>query len=208
MDDNRLAELLLEKKILSPPQLMNARSLQKQTGGSLQQLIVKLNYAKSSDLNNLIAQDENLHAVEVKIENIHIEALKKIPQKIIDKYCVLPLKAEEEDSETVILAMADPNNYQALEEIQFLTGLKIEEALAPREDLSKAINYYYNHKDEIENEIREKQLTSVLEDSPSLNANLDQILHNHSQKEILKSLIKVLLQKESISIEELVENLE
>ncbi|RME84891.1 MAG: hypothetical protein D6785_05055, partial [Planctomycetota bacterium] len=181
MEDSRLAEILLEKKLITPPQLMNARNLQKATGGTLQQLVVKLNYIKQDQLNALIAEEENLHTVEIDLKRIHLKAMKKIPRKIIEKYHILPLISEDEE-ELIILAMEDPNNYQPVEEVQFLTGMRVEPALASREGITKALNYYYNHPVEVENLAKLDSASSNL----NISMKLDQLFQDHNLKEILK----------------------
>ena len=196
MDDQRLAQLLLEKKLITPPQLRNAVNLQKQTGGSLRQIVVKLNYVKPADLNALIAEVEHVNVVQnILPEKIHKEAMKKIPKRVIEKYNIAPLY-HEEDEGTILLAMEDPKDFQAIEEVQFLTGMRVEPALASRSEIIKALNRYYNPPEE----------PSPPPAETSLEEKIASLFQNHSTQDILKALLKVGIEKKLFSLEEISEN--
>lgn len=204
LDDLELGEILLEKNLMSPAQLQNARNLQKQTGGTLQQLVVKLNYVKPSVLNSIIAEEERVHSVDIDVKNIDRAAMDKIPRKLVDKYCIIALKQDEKSG--IKLAMSNPNEYTVVDEISFLTGMKAEATLAPREAILKAINYFYNSDSELEDDDLE------IDDDDDFDipegVDWEELVEKHSEKELLKGVIELLLDKDIISLQELAQKME
>jgi hypothetical protein len=136
--DTALGELLVRESLMTPAQLKTALEFQKSLGGDLRNIVVKLGYVKDSVLAGLVAQEENVSAsTEITAEVIDFEALKVIPRQVIEKHQVIPLRS---DGSSLVLAMADPNDLRAVEEIQFLVDKPVEPAVATKAAIRKTLN--------------------------------------------------------------------
>jgi hypothetical protein len=95
---------------------------------------------KDSILAELLAAEQNLGAATIEIDAtvVDIEALKSLPRALMEKHQVIPLKSD--DPNTLVLAMSDPNNIAAIEEVQFLVRRMVEPAVAPKAAIRKALN--------------------------------------------------------------------
>ncbi len=137
--DMELGQLLVRQSLMSEAQLATALEFQKSLGGDLRNIVVKLGYVKDSVLADLVAQEEHVEAsAEITESVIEFNALKSISRDVLEKHFVIPLKSE--DPHTLVLAMADPNDLRAIEEIQFLVNKSVEPAVTTKAAIRKALN--------------------------------------------------------------------
>jgi len=139
-DDARLGELLIRDNVITATQLKTAVDFQKKVGGDLKDILVKLGYVKDAVIAELTASEQNLGAatIEINANVVDIDALRTLPRALLEKHQVIPLKSD--DSNTLVLAMSDPNNIAAIEEVQFLVRRMVEPAVAPKAAIRKALN--------------------------------------------------------------------
>ena len=142
-DELAFVNRLKERGLISDAQLDTARDYQTSTGGPLREILVKLDFVKEDILNRALAEEENIPLVDITRESIDHPAVSKIPRAVLEKHQVVPVN-HEHGEDTVLLAMADPSDYDAIEEVQFLTNCRVETALASRASIRKAINQYFN----------------------------------------------------------------
>ncbi len=136
--DSALGELLVRESLMTPAQLKTALEFQKSLGGDLRNIVVKLGYVKDSVLAGLVAQEENVSSSsEITAEVIDFEAVRTIPRAVLEKHQVVPLKG---DGSALVLAMADPNDLRAVEEVQFLVNKPVEPAVATKAAIRKTLN--------------------------------------------------------------------
>lgn len=136
--DSALGDLLVRENLMTPAQLKTALEFQKSLGGDLRNIVVKLGYVKDNVLAGLVAQEENVSASsDITPEVIDFEAVKLIPRAVLEKHQVVPLKG---DGTSLVLAMADPNDLRAVEEIQFLVNKPVEPAVATKAAIRKTLN--------------------------------------------------------------------
>ena len=133
-----LGELLVQRKLLTPEQLRTAIGLQRELGGDLRGMVVKLGYVKESDVAQALAQQEHVGsaAAEITADVIDFAFVEKLPRALLERHQVIPLKS---DGSELVLAMTDPNDLAAIEEIQFRAGVQIEPAVATRDAIRKAL---------------------------------------------------------------------
>lgn len=136
--DTELGQLLVRQNLMSEAQLATALDFQKSLGGDLRNIVVKLGYVKDSVLAGLVAQEENVGAAEISEDVIDFAALKAISREVLEKHLVLPLRSDE--PHTLVLAMSDPNDLRAIEEIQFLVNKSVEPAVTTKAAIRKALN--------------------------------------------------------------------
>ncbi|MGE0708491.1 MAG: hypothetical protein AB7N76_21120 [Planctomycetota bacterium] len=137
--DEQLGQLLVGQGLMTEAQLRTAVDFQKSLGGNLRNIVVKLGYVKDSVLAGLVAAEEHVEAsVEITADVVDFDMVKTITKEILDRLQVLPLRGE--DHHTVVLAMADPNDLRAIEEIQFRVNRSVEPAVTTKAALRKALN--------------------------------------------------------------------
>lgn len=137
--DTQLGELLVQRGLMSEAQLRTASDFQQQLGGDLRSIVVKLGYVKDALIAGLVAQEEHVEAsVEITPDVIDFDMVKTLGKETLDKHQVLPLRSDE--GSTVVLAMADPNDLRAIEEVQFRANRSVEPAVTTKAALRKALN--------------------------------------------------------------------
>lgn len=147
MQEDKLAALLLEDQKVSEAQLQQARSLMSATGGDLGQLLMKLGFIDGEVLSTYKAKVDGVESVDVGSLIIPENLVTSVPRESIEKYRVLPIR---KDGNTLTLAMADAENFEAIEEIRFLTGMKINAVVAAPDALAKAITTFFDRLDAAE----------------------------------------------------------
>ena len=140
-DDFRLSQELLREDLLSDAQMKTALEYQQSLGGKLAEIIRKLGFVDETRLNDFLARRERMRTIDVSNRVIDRELMSKIPRSVIEGHEVIPFRQSEN---TILLAMAEAMDYEAIEEIQFLTSCVIETALAPRSQILAAIARFYN----------------------------------------------------------------
>ncbi|MDF1666559.1 MAG: hypothetical protein P1V97_32720 [Planctomycetota bacterium] len=161
-EETRIAEILVHAKVITIDQLKKAVEFRDNIGaGQIRELVVKLGYAKEAEVAAAIAakdQQEKPPAppaappppapVSINPSMIDYEAMKKVPIKVFEVNNVVILKS---GSGPLKLAMADPNNLSAIEEIQFLTDRSVEPVVAPEAAIRKVLQDYERHVEEAAN---------------------------------------------------------
>ena len=144
MDDEVLfTQRLKERGLITEAQLKTALDYQVSTGGGLSEILLKLGFIKDDALNRAIAEEEHVPLVDISRESIDHGAVGKIPRAVLEKHQIVPIR-HQHGEETILLAMADPSDFEAVQEVQFLTNCRVETALAPRAAVKRAINQYFN----------------------------------------------------------------
>lgn len=164
-EETRIAEILVHAKVITIDQLKKAVEFRDNIGaGQIRELVVKLGYAKEAEVAAAIAakdQQEKPAApptpppappptapVAINPAMIDYEIMKKVPSKVFEVHNVVILRS---GSGRLKLAMADPNNLSAIEEIQFLTDRSVEPVVAPEDAIRKVLQDYERHVEEAAN---------------------------------------------------------
>ncbi len=140
IDSATLGQALLREGLLNEAQLKHAFDFQRTTGGDLRDILPKLGYVRESVMVQYIAKDQHMHFVDPETSEVDEELMAKIPRDLIEKHVIVPLKGE---GNRILLAISDPDDFAAIDEVQFLTNRSIESALATRSSIRKAVNQYY-----------------------------------------------------------------
>ncbi|MBK9975036.1 MAG: hypothetical protein IPP14_09725 [Planctomycetes bacterium] len=135
----RLGEMLQSKKLITKEQLDTAVEYQKSLGGKLGSIIVKLGYMDDSALTREIARHYNMDVTDLANMILPVNLLKSVPRAIIEKHNVIPVHVT---NDVITVAMSDPTDYEALDELQFVTGKKVETTLATRDSIKRAITEF------------------------------------------------------------------
>ncbi|MFB3850354.1 MAG: type IV-A pilus assembly ATPase PilB [Acidobacteriota bacterium] len=156
---DRIGELLLKSGLINEQQLQEALKLQKTNGGKLGFNLVKLGYVKEEDITSLLSEQYGVPAIHLEHFDIEDEVLKLIPPDIAQKFLLIPI---ERTGATLTVAMADPSNIFAIDQIRFLTSYTIEPVVASEASIRSAIDKYYGGS-------KDMQLKDVMEEIEKVN---------------------------------------
>jgi type IV pilus assembly protein PilB len=141
---DKLGDILVREGLISPDQLRKALSEQKSTGMRLGYTLVKLGFVEETEVTKMLARQYRMPAVDLSRFEVDPKIIKLLPPDIAIKYTVLPLKRE---GRTLTIAIADPNNVTAIEDIKFITRCDIFPVIAGEYTLRNAIDRYYQQSD-------------------------------------------------------------
>ena len=136
----RIGELLLKEKKITPTQLQEALGYQKANGGKLAMNLVKLGFVRDEEITALLSRQYGVPSIDLGKFEIDAAVVKLIPGETAQKYQVVPLSRA---GATLTLAMTDPTNVFAMDDIKFMTGYNVEPVVASEQAVSDAIQKYY-----------------------------------------------------------------
>jgi type IV pilus assembly protein PilB len=136
----KLGELLLKENMVTPQQLQEALGHQKMNGGKLGKAFVSLGYVRDEEITSLLSRQYGVPSINLDHFEVDPAIIKIIPSETSRKYQILPLSRS---GATLTIAMADPTNVFAMDDIKFMTGYNVEPVVASETSLEDAIEKYY-----------------------------------------------------------------
>ena len=136
----KLGELLLKENMVTPQQLQEALTHQKMNGGKLGKAFVSLGYVRDEEITSLLSRQYGVPSINLDHFEVDPAIIKIIPAETSRKYQILPLSRS---GATLTIAMADPTNVFAMDDIKFMTGYNVEPVVASETSLDDAIEKYY-----------------------------------------------------------------
>ncbi|HKE56033.1 MAG TPA: type IV-A pilus assembly ATPase PilB [Pyrinomonadaceae bacterium] len=143
----KLGEILVRENLISPQHLREALDYQREHGGRLGFNLVKLGLVSDDMITAVLSRQYGIPSVNLDLFHIDEAVLRLIPQDVAQKYSVLPLSRV---GATLTLAMVDPTNVFAMDDIKFMTGLNVEPVVVAEASVQHAIAKYYGGSREIE----------------------------------------------------------
>ncbi|HXF42909.1 MAG TPA: type IV-A pilus assembly ATPase PilB [Pyrinomonadaceae bacterium] len=143
----KLGEILVRENLITPQQLREALDYQRQNGGRLGTALVRLGIISDDVITAVLSRQYGVPSINLDLFQIEQETIKLISQEVALKYTVLPISRS---GTTLTLAMADPANVFAIDDIKFMTGLNIEPVIASEASIQLAIGKYYSGVTEID----------------------------------------------------------
>jgi len=137
----RLGELLVEGGLVTPAQLQSAITHQKIARGRLGSNLVALGYISEEVLMDFLSHQTGVPQMDVRNVEVPPQVLKLVPHRLADQFTVLPITTKEPKS--LVLAMSDPSDLNAIDSARFASGLNIEPVVASHSALRKAISDLY-----------------------------------------------------------------
>src|SRR5688572_25313951 len=141
MSQSRLGELLVREKLISLQQLRKAQDEQKRSGSNLGYTLAKLGYLSDGEITNFLSTQYRLPAINLDEYEIDAEVIKLITKEMCEKHRIIPVSRS---GASLIVAMGDPTNLNAIDDIKFLSGYNIEPVVASESSIQAAIERYYN----------------------------------------------------------------
>ncbi len=143
----KLGEILVRENLISAQHLREALDYQREHGGRLGYNLVKLGLVTDDMITAVLSRQYGIPSVNLELFQIDDSVLRLIPQEVAQKYSVIPLSRV---GATLTLAMVDPTNVFAMDDIKFMTGLNVEPVVVAEASIQQAIAKYYGTSREIE----------------------------------------------------------
>ncbi len=153
----RLGELLIKANLITQDQLKEALKFQKESGSKLGESLIRLNFVAEEDITECLSQQFGVPSINLAHFEIDPGVIKLVPADVARKYNILPVN---KTGATITIAMADPTNVFALDDIKFMTGYNVEPVVASELGIKTAIENYYGTTHSLE-------LKKVMEDLQS-----------------------------------------
>ena len=136
----RIGELLLKEKRISAEQLQEALNYQRTNGGKLGANLVKLGYVKDEEITALLSKQYGVPSIALNQFEIDPAVIKLVPAETARKYQIVPLSRA---GATLTIAMTDPTNVFAMDDVKFMTGYNVEPVVASETAVLDSIDKYY-----------------------------------------------------------------
>ena len=143
--EDRLGELLLRENIITAEQLKRASDEQSREGGRLGNWLIKLGMIEEKDLLNFLSRQYQVPSIDLDDFEIDQEVVNLLTEDVASKHLVIPVHRA---GASLVVAMVDPSNIFAIDDIKFLTGYNVDVVVASEEQIRRAMEKYYQATDE------------------------------------------------------------
>jgi type IV pilus assembly protein PilB len=143
----KLGEMLLKAGLITQDALQEALATQRQSGEKLGTVLVSLGHIKEDEITQLLSDQFGVPSINLRHFQIDDSVINLIPSEVAQKYLVVPVNRT---GATLTLAMADPTNVFAMDDIKFMTGYNVEPVVASELAIREAIESYYGSAHSIE----------------------------------------------------------
>ncbi|HYU79588.1 MAG TPA: type IV-A pilus assembly ATPase PilB [Vicinamibacterales bacterium] len=136
----RIGELLLKEKRITPEQLQDALNYQRQNGGKLGANLVRLGFVNDDEITTLLSKQYGVPSIALGQFDVEASVIKLVPADTARKYQIVPLSRS---GATLTIAMTDPTNVFAMDDVKFMTGFNVEPVVSSETGVLEAIEKYY-----------------------------------------------------------------
>src|SRR5580700_4564762 len=136
----RLGEILLKESLITQDQLQKALEFQRSNGGKLGSCLTKMGFITDDDITGVLSRQYGVPSINLKYYEIDPIVIKLIPQDTALRYQVVPLSRV---GSVLTIAMTDPTNVFAMDDIKFMTGFNVEPVVASESAIAEAITRFY-----------------------------------------------------------------
>ena len=138
----RIGDILVAAGAITEEQLQEALAYQKENGGKLGNVLVDLGMISNEILITLLTQQLGIDYIELKGAKIE-EKVHLVPENMVAKYKVIPIEIDPDNPNILKLAMSDPMDINAIDDIGLVTNMQVEPMLATEDQINDAIGKYY-----------------------------------------------------------------
>ncbi|HAH20924.1 MAG TPA: hypothetical protein DCL49_08490 [Candidatus Omnitrophica bacterium] len=141
--NKKLGELLVEKALVTQEQLDEALELQKDKGGLIGEILVELKYTTEDDIAKMLTAQYGFAYLPLSNYEIDQSLINLIPERVARQYCLIPI---DKIGNNLTIAMSNPLNSQAVEDMETLTSCSVQTFVSTASDIKQAIERYYKNK--------------------------------------------------------------
>ncbi len=164
MSTQRLGELLVREKLISLQQLRQAQEEQRRSGSKLGYALAKLGFISDNEITNFLSSQYRVPAIDLTAVEIDPELAKLVSRDVCERHNIVPISRA---GSSVTVAMADPTNLNAIDDIKFLTGFNVDVVVASETAILEAIERVYDAPESYEQmlaEFDDEEVDFVMED--------------------------------------------
>ncbi len=143
----KLGEMLLKAGLISQEQLQESLEIQRTNGEKLGLNLIRLGYVKEDEITQLLSEQYGVPSINLRHFEIDESVINLIPSQVAQKYMVLPVNRT---GATLTLAMGDPTNVFAMDDIEFMSGYNVEPVVASEVAIRESIEKYYGSQHALE----------------------------------------------------------
>ena len=151
---SKIGDLLVKENLITQQQLKEALEYQRVHGGRLGHCLIKLGFVTDDEITAILSRQYGVPSINLSFFDVDPGVVKLIPVETAQKYQIMPLSRV---GSTLTIAMIDPTNVFAMDDIKFMTGFNIEPVVASETAIRESIDKYYGTTHSIE-------LKKVMED--------------------------------------------
>ena len=137
----QLGELLIERGVINHDQLNLAREYQDKNGGLLGEILVEMKFATEKDIAQALTCQYGFPYLPLANYEIDPEVINSVPESVCRKFCLIPI---DKIGKSLTLAMSNPLNFQAMEDVELLTGCGVQTFVSTTTEIKQSINKYYS----------------------------------------------------------------
>ena len=141
--NKQLGELLVERGIITQDQLKVAIEQQKKQGGLLGEVLVDLRFATETDIAQALTSQYGFPYLPLSNYEIDQEVIKSVPEHVCRQFCLIPI---DKIGKSLTLAMSNPLNIQAAEDVELITGCAVQAFVSTATEIKLSIDKYYKSK--------------------------------------------------------------
>jgi len=142
--NKQLGELLIERGIIGQQQLDKALAFQQEKGGLIGEILVDLGFAKEEDIAQALTAQYGFPYLPLGNYEINPEVANIVPGRVARQYLLIPI---DKIGNNLTVAMSNPLNIQAIEDVELLSGCSVQTFVSTSSDIKKAISKYYKDKE-------------------------------------------------------------
>src|SRR5580765_1146068 len=169
----KLGDLLLKAKLISQEQLDAALKSQREEGGKIGEALVRVGAVTENDITETLSQQFGVPSIDLASFEIDPAVVKIVPADVARKYGVLPVN---KTGATLTIAMGDPTNVFAMDDIKFMTGYNVEPVVASEVALRKAIDRHYGTPRSVVLKEKPRPTSSTATFTPPESGSLDDVM--------------------------------
>jgi type IV pilus assembly protein PilB len=166
----RLGDMLVKAALITREQLNQALQQQQTGGGRIGTNLVKLGFISEDDITSFLSRQYGVPSINLSHFDIDGTVIKLIPSEIAQKHQVIPINRT---GNILTVAMADPSNIFAIDDVKFMTGFKVEPVVAAETSIKNAINKYYDSAGLVEDIMKnfdDQNVEALKDDEDAINA--------------------------------------
>src|SRR5499425_1325708 len=171
----RLGEILLKESLITQDQLDKALEFQRSKGGKLGSCLTKMGFITDDDITGVLSRQYGVPSINLKYYEIDPNVIKLIPQDTAMRYQVIPLSRV---GSVLTIAMTDPTNVFAMDDIKFMTGFNVEPVVASETAIGEAIHKFYGDVESVE------ELDKVMKDLTGEDADALELAAEESEMDL------------------------
>jgi len=138
--NKHLGELLIERGVVDKEQVAMAVNYQKENGGLFGAVLVQLKFATEEDIAQALTAQYGFPYLPLANYEIDPKVVKSVPENVCKQFCLIPV---DKIGMSLTLAMSDPLNVQAAEDVELITGCSVQAFVSTGSDIKEAIEKYY-----------------------------------------------------------------